>query len=75
MADPEAPPVIVPEATAKRRLAIYTGIRLAGLAALFGAVVLAQRGIGVVSVVLLMLGAGSLFVRPKLLARVFGARW
>lgn len=71
----EPPPEIVPEATAKRRLAIYTGIRLAGLVALFGGVYLAQRGIGVVTILLVLVGAASLFVRPKFLAKTFGSRW
>jgi hypothetical protein len=69
------PPEIIPEAIARRRLAIYTLLRLAGLFALFGGVWLAQRGIGVLPVLLVLLGGASLFVRPKLLARLLGSRW
>jgi hypothetical protein len=75
MDDPEPPPVIIPEATAKRRLAIYTLVRLLGFAALFAAVALGQGGVGVASVVLLLIGAASLFLRPRLLGKILGDRW
>ena len=66
---------IVPEAIAKRRLAIYTAVRLAGLVALAGGVLKVADGIGVVGLVLVVVGAASLFMRPRLLAAVFGSRW
>jgi hypothetical protein len=69
------PPEIIPEAIAKRRLATYTLLRLAGLFALFSGVWLAQHGIGVLPVLLVLVGGASLFVRPKLLARLLGSRW
>lgn len=75
MADPDAPPEILSEATARRRLAIYTAIRLAGIAALFGGVLMAQGGVTLPSVLLLLIGAASLFVRPNILRRWFGSRW
>jgi|GEM_PF-5825786 hypothetical protein len=66
---------IVPEQVAKRRLAIYTLIRLAGIGMLFGGLLLGQGGIGIASVLLLLVGAASLFIRPRMLGRVFGDRW
>lgn len=75
MADDETPPEILPEAVAKRRLLIYTLIRLTGIAMVFGGLILAQGGIGIGSVLLMLVGGASLFIRPKMLGRVFGSRW
>lgn len=75
MANNESTPEILSEADAKRRLAIYTLIRLAGIAALLSGVLLAQDGVDVATVLLLIVGAASLFIRPKMLGRIFGRRW
>lgn len=58
---------IMDVATAKRRFALYFGLKLLGLAALFGGVFLGREGLNVPAVALLLVGAASLFVRPKLL--------
>ena len=75
MAEPEKPAEILPEAVAKRRLLIYTLIRLTGIAFVFGGLILARGGIGIVSVLLMLVGAASLFIRPKILGKLFGDRW
>lgn len=54
-------------AEAKKRYFLYLALKLAGLAALFGGVFLARGGVTPVSVVLLLAGAVSLFVRPRML--------
>ncbi len=58
---------IMDAATAKKRFALYFGVKLLGLAALFGGVFLGREGLNVAAVLLLLVGAGSLFVRPKML--------
>jgi hypothetical protein len=58
---------VMDAATAKKRFAIYFGIKLLGLAALFGGVFLGREGLNIVAVMLLLLGAASLFVRPRML--------
>jgi hypothetical protein len=65
MADEIGP--ILSAAEAKKRLAQYMLLKFAGLAALFGGVFLAQRGLNAVSIGLLVLGAAALFVRPRML--------
>jgi hypothetical protein len=75
MADPDPTPEILPEATAKRRLLIYTLLRLVGLVALAVGVLRLSDGVDVVGVMLVVVGAASLFIRPKLLASVLGSRW
>ena len=66
---------IVPEAIAKRRLLIYTLVRLTGLAVLGGGVLLAGDRVGLLSIAMIVTGAASVFIRPRLLASVFGSRW
>ena len=75
MADPALPPEIIPEATAKRRLLIYTVLRLIGLLALAGGILRVADRIDILGVLLVAIGAASLLIRPRLLARVFGSRW
>ncbi|MEY2884991.1 MAG: hypothetical protein RL490_2715 [Pseudomonadota bacterium] len=60
------PPILTPR-TARNRFLGYFGLKLGGLAALFGGVFLAKEagGATVVAVLLLIVGAASLFVRPK----------
>ncbi|GGI69829.1 hypothetical protein GCM10007973_03560 [Polymorphobacter multimanifer] len=58
---------IMDAGTARRRFALYFGIKLLGLAALFGGVFLGREGMSVAPVALLVFGAVSLFVRPKML--------
>jgi hypothetical protein len=65
MADEIGP--ILSAAEAKKRLAQYMLLKFTGLAALFGGVFLAQRGLNAVSIGLLVLGAAALFVRPRML--------
>lgn len=67
MPDPDPDPTILSAATAKRRFLLYLLLKLSGLAALFGGVLLAREGLSAPSVLLLVAGAASLFVRPKLL--------
>jgi hypothetical protein len=80
MPEIETPPEILPEAVAKRRLLIYTLLRLAGLAALgvgvlaFGGGLVVAGG-KIVGGLLVVIGAASLFIRPRLLGRVLGTRW
>lgn len=52
---------------AKKRLAMYMLVKFVGLAAMFGGVFLAKDGINIGAVVLLVIGAGALFVRPRML--------
>lgn len=75
MADPEPSPEILPEAIAKRRLLIYTLSRLAGLVALAAGMLRVFERVDAVGVILVVIGAASLFIRPKLLAGVLGSRW
>lgn len=58
---------ILTAAEAKKRFFSYFALKLAGLAALIGGVLLSRGGVTAVSVVLLLIGAASLFVRPRLL--------
>lgn len=68
MADPETPAgPLLSAAEARKRFLLYVLLKMAGLAALFGGVFLARAGLSALSVVLLVAGAASLFVRPKLL--------
>lgn len=59
-------PVLSP-GEAKKRFFIYLVLKLAGLGALFAGVLMARGGISIVSGALFVLGAASLFVRPKML--------
>jgi len=54
-------------AEAKKRLAMYMLVKFVGLAAMFGGVYLAKDGITAGAVVLLIIGAAALFVRPRML--------
>lgn len=54
-------------AAAKKRFALYFGLKMLGLAALFGGVFLGREGLEAPAVALLLLGAASLFVRPRML--------
>lgn len=75
MTDPTVLPEIIPEATAKRRLLIYTVLRLIGLLALAGGILRVADRIDILGVLLVGIGAASLLIRPRLLARVLGSRW
>lgn len=66
MTDPEPGPVLS-VAEARKRYLIYLALKLGGLAGLFGGVFLARGGVTIISVVLLVAGAISLFVRPRML--------
>ncbi len=62
---PAEPPLILSPATARRRFLAYFGLKLVGLAALLGGVFLGRDGVTLASVVLLAIGGGALFVRPR----------
>ena len=64
---PETTGPILSAGEAKKRLALYFALKLAGLAALFGGIFLSRGGVAAASIVLLIAGAATLFVRPKLL--------
>lgn len=68
-------PEILSEAIAKRRLAIYVAIRLAGIGLLFAGVWLLRSRPGAGGIMPLFAGAASLFLRPRMLAKLFGPRW
>lgn len=59
-------PVLSP-GEAKKRFFFYLVLKLAGLGALFAGVLMARGGISILSGVLFVFGAASLFVRPKML--------
>lgn len=58
---------ILSAAEAKRRFFIYLVIKLAGLGALFAGVLLSRGGFTPVGGIALLVGAISLFVRPRML--------
>lgn len=59
---------VLPVAEARKRFVVYAAVKLGGLAALFGGVILEHRGgITVVNVLLIAVGAACLFVRPRML--------
>lgn len=62
---PPAPLILSPEA-ARQRFALYVLVKLAALGAFFGGVYISRNG-GTMAlvVVLLMVGAAGLFVRPR----------
>lgn len=66
---PGEPPVgpILSAGEAKKRLGIYMLVKFIGLAAMFGGVFLARGGITIVSILLLLVGAVALFIRPRML--------
>ncbi len=61
----EPTPVILPPAEAKKRFALYLALKFAGLACLFGGAFLGRGGATAVPILLLVLGAAALLVRPK----------
>ncbi|MFZ4689138.1 MAG: hypothetical protein ACOYLS_07860 [Polymorphobacter sp.] len=67
MAEPDTAPLILSPAEAKKRFAAYLLLKLTGLAALFAGVYLSRTGINAPGVILLLLGAGSMFVRPRMI--------
>ncbi len=66
MTDKPPGPILSP-AEAKKRFLLYFLLKLTGLAALFGGVLLTRGGISLLAVLLIAAGAATLFVRPKLL--------
>ena len=75
MADEALPPETISEATAKRRLLIYTVLRLVGLVALAAGILRMSDGVDIIGASLVVIGTASLFVRPKRLARLLGRHW
>lgn len=71
MVEPDGKP-IMPEAEAKKRFLLYFAIKMVGLAALFGGVFLGQSGLNAPSVLLVLAGAVSLFIRPRMLGLTTG---
>lgn len=65
---PDAEPPILSAATARKRFILYFALKLTGLGAMFGGVLLSRGGgLSAASVILLLVGAASLFVRPRML--------
>ena len=66
---PDAAPTgpILSATEARKRLGLYMAVKFIGLAALFGGVFLARGGINAAAILLLLAGAGALFVRPRML--------
>jgi len=58
---------ILSASEARKLFALYFGLKLLGLAAIFGGVFLSRGGATPVAVVLLLIGVASLFVRPRML--------
>jgi hypothetical protein len=56
---------ILTKAEAQKRFFLYFGVKLVGLAALFGAVFLSRDGLTLAGGVLLAIGGAGLFVRPR----------
>ena len=56
---------ILTRAEARKRFILFFGLKLVGLAALFGAVLGSRDGVGLLDGVLLAVGGASLLVRPK----------
>lgn len=56
---------ILTKAEARKRFFLYFGLKLIGLAALFGAVLGSRDGVGLLDGLLLVIGGASLFVRPR----------
>ena len=68
MADPsgpETPGPILSVAEAKKRFFVYLVLKLSGLGAMFGGVFLSRGGVSAISVILLVVGAVTLFLRPR----------
>jgi hypothetical protein len=66
MGDDKTPGPILSPAAAKQRFFLYLGIKLLGLLAFFGGVFLSRDGAPVALVAIaLLVGAVSLFVRPR----------
>lgn len=63
---------ILTKAEARKRFFLYFGLKLIGLAALFGAVLGSRDGVGLVDGLLLVIGGASLFVRPRHLGLTAG---
>ena len=62
----ENPPgPILSVAAAKKRFFFYLILKLSGLAAMFGGVFLSRDGVSAISIVLLVAGAVTLFLRPR----------
>lgn len=59
------PPLLLSPQEAKKRFYLYFMLKLAGLAAFFGGILLARGEWKAIGVVLLIAGAASLFVRPR----------
>jgi hypothetical protein len=56
---------ILPKAEAQKCFFLYFGVKLIGLAALFGAVFVSKDGLTLAGGVLLVIGGAGLFVRPR----------
>jgi hypothetical protein len=68
MADPQKPPgPVLSAAEAKKRFFVYLLLKLFGLGALFAGVLLSRGQVTIPSIALFIVGAASLFVRPRML--------
>ena len=68
-------PEIVSESTARRRLLLYTVLRLAGLVALAAGTLRVSDSVDIIGAAMIAIGALSLLLRPKSLARLLGRHW
>ncbi len=67
MADPENTGPVLSAAEAKKRFFLYLFLKLFGLGALFAGMLLARSAMTLPSIALFIIGAASLFVRPRML--------
>jgi hypothetical protein len=65
--DPVVTGPVLSAAEAKKRFLIYVAVKFAGLGLLIGGLFLARSGLDIVSGALLLLGAASFFLKPKML--------
>jgi hypothetical protein len=63
----ETPEPVLSAAEAKKRFLIYVGIKFAGLGLLIGGLFLARSGLNIGNGAMLLVGATSFFLKPKML--------
>jgi hypothetical protein len=69
MSEPNETPAspVLSSGEAKKRFFFYLVLKLGGLGALFAGVLMARGGITILSGILFVAGAASLFIRPRTL--------
>jgi hypothetical protein len=63
----DTPEPILSAAEAKKRFLIYVGIKFAGLGLLIGGLFLARSGLNIGNGAMLLVGAASFFLKPRML--------